>query len=334
MHLWCHCSPRLSVPTCHHGGAAAHAALQPWPLAATGRAQNQHPTAASSLLQCWGGSPSKSPCSTTSPPSVLHVTLSVLYLTREACSGAKKQQSWSKLIVKTPRRLWPAPDPSTHIPESLHTHKHPHTRDTSFCHLGFIKLLGKNSIPKNKISLACNYIYSNNLDRQTKNTAWHFIQTLRSLLNKLQKLIPLIFTLLTVTETRFACKLFKVLKSSNSCSADIPLQGLSLLLENTRRRHNSQSVLPSWLILSGSDCHLPFSLPNVCAAVILPTWLLAKIEMCIKNFISLVKSKPNLQEKEKEAWHLCFTSLIDMKKPWKSNSFVDRPQQWNLAKKN
>lgn len=115
------------------------------------------------------------------PPSVLHVTLSVLYLTREACSGARQQQSRSKLIVKTARMLWPAPDPPIHIPESLHAHKHPHNRETSLCHLSFIKLLGKNRIPKNKISLACNYIYSNNLERQTKNTAWHFIQTLRSL---------------------------------------------------------------------------------------------------------------------------------------------------------
>lgn len=144
------------------------------------------------------------------PPSVLHVTLSVLYLTREACSGARQQQSRSKLIVKTARMPWPAPDPPIHIPESLHAHKHPHTRDTSLCHLSFIKLLGKNSIPKNKISLACDYIYSNNLERQTKNTAWHFIQTLWPLLNKLQKLIPVIFTPLTVTETSFACKLFKV----------------------------------------------------------------------------------------------------------------------------
>lgn len=165
------------------GAIAAPAALQPRPLAVTGRAQNQHPTAASSFLQRWGDLlPS---LHYNLPPSVLHVTLSVLYLTREACSGARQQQSRSKLIVKTARMPWPAPDPPIHIPESLHAHKHPHTRDTSLCHLSFIKLLGKNSIPKNKISLACDYIYSKNLERQTKNTAWHFIQTLWPLLNKL-----------------------------------------------------------------------------------------------------------------------------------------------------
>lgn len=208
MRVWCHRCPRLYVPSWQHGGAAAHAALQPRSLAVMGRAQNQHPTAASSFPQRWGDLlPS---LRYNLPPSVLHVTLNVLYLTREACSGARQQQSRSKLIVKTARMLWPAPDPPIHIPESSHAHKHPHTRETSLCHLSFIKLLGKNSIPKNKISLACNHIYSNNLERQTKNTAQHFIQTLRSLLNKLQKLIPVIFTLLAVTETSFACKLLKV----------------------------------------------------------------------------------------------------------------------------
>lgn len=130
----------------------------------------------------------------------------------------------------------------------------------------FYEVIRQNQCNK-KFSLPHYHIYSINLDEQTRNIAWHIMRTQRSLLKKLWKLIPVIFTLL-VNLGNLGVLVQSFLKSSNTYSPLLDKVSPPCFRKTQHAviSHNQHCLAASFL--SDSDHHLPSGLPNVCPVVI------------------------------------------------------------------